>query len=371
MITWKKLMNFQKNYITILLIKNNIFMKSLLKDKYFSLSMNKIQPLYFDVSNKMWQKALLLPRLIASSVCIAQNAGNLIKSIMVAGELGVIDKSIDGSSDLQTKADRSAQYLIKKSLHHQFGGNLKVIGEEEDDAMEETNIITQYDSGVLSLVKECCPVYYKDINIDDITIWVDPLDGTAEYAAHFKDKTRSLDQVTVLIGIAHKGVAIGGIVHQPYYETENGRTIWGVVGIGSFNYTREFAKKTKNTYAVTTRSHSTKLVDVTLNALKEKKLIDNVKRYGGAGYKVIATLEGATAYVFASSGCKKWDTCAPEAVLRAAGGDLTDIMGNRYKYHPNVDFQNHGGVLATCPDCCHEEFVNAIPESVRIALSKP
>lgn len=44
--------------------------------------MNKIQPLYFDVSNKMWQKALLLPRLIASSVCIAQNAGNLIKVII-------------------------------------------------------------------------------------------------------------------------------------------------------------------------------------------------------------------------------------------------------------------------------------------------
>uniref|UniRef100_A0A0K0FYR7 3'(2'),5'-bisphosphate nucleotidase 1 n=1 Tax=Strongyloides venezuelensis TaxID=75913 RepID=A0A0K0FYR7_STRVS len=318
----------------------------------------------------MWQKALLLPRLVASSVCIAQNAGNIIRSIMVAGELGVVDKSIDGSADLQTKADRSAQYLIKKSLHHQFGERLKVIGEEDDDVMEETNIISQYDSGVLSLVKEFCPIDYKNIDINDITIWVDPLDGTAEYAAHFKDKTRSLDQVTVLIGIAYKGVAIGGVVHQPYFETDQGRTIWGVVGMGSFNFTREFAVKVKNSYAVTTRSHSTKLVDITLNALKEKKLIDSVKRYGGAGYKVIATLEGATAYVFASNGCKKWDTCAPEAVLRAAGGDLTDMMGNRYKYHPDVDIQNRGGVLATSPNCSHENFVNAIPESVRLELSK-
>lgn len=44
-------------------------------------------------------------------------------------------------------------------------------------------------------------------------------------------------------------------------------------------------------------------------------------------------LEGkAHAYVFASKGCKKWDTCAPEGVLRALGGVLTDIHGKEYDY---------------------------------------
>lgn len=39
-------------------------------------------------------------------------------------------------------------------------------------------------------------------------------------------------------------------------------------------------------------------------------------------------MEGiADAYIFPSIGCKKWDTCAPEAVLCAAGGQLTDIFG--------------------------------------------
>ena len=33
------------------------------------------------------------------------------------------------------------------------------------------------------------------------------------------------------------------------------------------------------------------------------------------------------AYVFASPGCKKWDTCAPEALLKAKGGTLTDMHG--------------------------------------------
>lgn len=34
---------------------------------------------------------------------------------------------------------------------------------------------------------------------------------------------------------------------------------------------------------------------------------------------MIKCLEGAAAYVFASPGCKKWDTAAPEAVIVAAG----------------------------------------------------
>ena len=49
--------------------------------------------------------------------------------------------------------------------------------------------------------------------------------------------------------------------------------------------------------------------------------------------QVLLLLEGkAHAYVFASPGCKKWDTCAPEAVLHAVGGKLTDIHGNYYQY---------------------------------------
>jgi len=43
---------------------------------------------------------------------------------------------------------------------------------------------------------------------------------------------------------------------------------------------------------------------------------------------VLRVIEGeADAYVFASPGCKKWDTCAPEAVLCAIGGQLTDVHG--------------------------------------------
>lgn len=87
--------------------------------------------------------------------------------------------------------------------------------------------------------------------------------------------------------------------------------------------------------------------------------------------QVLQLLEGqANAYVFASGGCKKWDTCAPEAVLRAAGGRLTDILGRAYLYGSKVAKPNASGVLATLSSPLHEDLVTKIPESVKNKLSE-
>lgn len=83
-------------------------------------------------------------------------------------------------------------------------------------------------------------------------------------------------------------------------------------------------------------------------------------------------LEGkAHAYVFASPGCKKWDTCAPEAVLHAAGGKLTDIHGNAILYHATVQRRNMGGVLATLSLTHHRDhqwYISRIPQSAKDSL---
>lgn len=74
-------------------------------------------------------------------------------------------------------------------------------------------------------------------------------------------------------------------------------------------------------------------------------------------------LEGkAHAYVYPSAGCKRWDTAGPEAVLRAAGGELTDIRGNKYSYSKeNVKNPlNEYGVFATAPNYNHTEFMKLV-----------
>lgn len=93
-------------------------------------------------------------------------------------------------------------------------------------------------------------------------------------------------------------------------------------------------------------------------------------RVGGAGHKVLLLIEGkAHAYVFASSGCKKWDTCAPQAILQSVGGKLTDILGNTLEYHKEVEHLNRTGVLATFSADDHEWYLNKIPLDVKASLS--
>ena len=64
-------------------------------------------------------------------------------------------------------------------------------------------------------------------------------------------------------------------------------------------------------------------------------------------------------------GCKKWDTCAPEAILHAMGGRLTDIHGADYQYHSGVQHQNMEGVLATARREDHAQYVEELPQSLR------
>lgn len=85
--------------------------------------------------------------------------------------------------------------------------------------------------------------------------------------------------------------------------------------------------------------------------------------------QVLLLIEGkAHAYVFPSKGTKKWDTCAPEALLHAFGGKLTDIHGNPLQYHSTVKHMNSTGVLATYLESVHERYVTNIPKETKDAL---
>lgn len=206
-----------------------------------------------------------------------------------------------GKDDLQTEADRSVQQCIIASLSSQFP-NVKIIGEEDNiDIKNVPNdwIITELDQDFL---KNTCPDSLVHVNEEEIVLWVDPLDGTKEFTQGI------LENVTVLIGLSVENRPVGGIIHQPYYkrsDNQYGRTIWGLKGLGCKGFDKKPYKKGE-LIATTTRSHSNELVQSALLALEPTKIL----RVGGAGYKVLQLLEGdAHAYIFATPGCKKWDTC--------------------------------------------------------------
>ena len=82
------------------------------------------------------------------------------------------------------------------SFHKQFP-NVKVIGEEGQeldlDWIDSDWIVKSQSEEVLQQAA-MLPQSLLDVHEDDVTIWVDPLDGTAEYTQGL------LDHVTVLIG---------------------------------------------------------------------------------------------------------------------------------------------------------------------------
>ncbi|KAH0562860.1 3'(2'),5'-bisphosphate nucleotidase 1 [Cotesia glomerata] len=299
----------------------------------------------------------LVTRLVASSVTAATQAGKIIREIFTQGDLNIIDK---GVNDLQTEADRSAQSCIIESLSRQFP-DITIIGEEGTSQCQVPPewIVNDLDPDVM---KVKLPDYLENVSPKDVCVWVDPLDGTSEFTQGL------VDHVTVLVGVAVGKKTVGGVIHQPYYKdvqkSSLGRTLWGIdkAGIGGF---KPIPPPSGKRIITTTRSHSNKTVQAALDAMEPDEII----RVGGAGHKVMLLLEGkANAYVFASSGCKRWDTCAPEAVLNAAGGTLTDLNGDHYPYNAETEHPNTKGVLATAPGEQHSWYLSRIPDQVKQEL---
>lgn len=216
------------------------------------------------------------------------------------------------------------------------------------------------------------PSIYDSIKEEDLFVWVDPLDGTKEY-------TQGADvahEVTVLIGISHNGKPIAGVVNQPFFQensgTDLGRVLWGIVGLGAFDLKSGKLSAPKREgdqrIIVTTRSHITDIVRRDLSNFPNTKLL----QAGGAGYKVIAVVDGkADCYLYPRDGTKRWDTCAPEAILRSLNGTLTDIYGNDYSYanNENTTVQNCYGLIASL-DQENSFYVNHLSEELKNLVKK-
>ncbi|KAM4041104.1 3'(2'),5'-bisphosphate nucleotidase 1 isoform 2-T2 [Anomaloglossus baeobatrachus] len=254
---------------------------------------------------------VLLVRLVAAAHSVAEKAGTIVRNVMSGGDLGIVEKT--GANDLQTAADRLVQQSICASLARKFPG-LTIIGEEDLPSEEVSEDLIEPGQSE-EILKVTFPSQYNSIKEEE----------------------------------AGDGAVLG-------------RTIWGVLGVGAFGF--ELKEVPQGQHIVTTtRSHSSKLVNDCIAAINPDKVV----RVGGAGNKIIQLIEGqASAYVFASPGCKKWDTCAPEAILHAVGGKLTDISGNAYEYHKDVQHMNSAGVLATLRNFNY--YSSRVPESVKQAL---
>ncbi len=204
-----------------------------------------------------------------------------------------------GKSDPVTQADKDANHLIVEGLTAAFPGDA-ILAEESPLSAERH-------------------AYRR--------LWcIDPLDGTQEFIAHN-------GQFAVMIGLAVDGEARLGVVYQP---TEDVLT-WGAGGL-AYSERRDGVTRLacsrnadpRRAVMVVSRSHRSKSV----SRVAEQLGVSREEPLGSVGLKVVRIAEGtADLYVSLSASTSEWDACGPEAILRAAGGLMTDALGEPLRYN--------------------------------------
>ncbi len=173
-------------------------------------------------------------------------------------------------------------------------------------------------------------------------LWVvDPLDGTKEFLAQN-------GEFAVMIGLALHGDAVLGAVYLPasdvMYAAARDSGAW--VQRGPRRERLLGAKVNgKPLRMIVSRSH----IDPLVERIRESLGITDVRRCGSVGVKcgLIAERE-SDLYVHPVPHLKEWDTCAPEIVLKEAGGAITDCTGAPLRYNKPNPIQPHG-IVAGAP----------------------
>lgn len=193
--------------------------------------------------------------------------------------------------------------------------------------------------------------------VDDLTVWVDPLDATQEYT---EGKDDLLQFVTVMVCIAVKGEPIAGIIHQPYAR----KTKWAWVGHGVSSTlvqaTEAKSAPNQQVRTVYSRSHRGDVLQVMDEAFQKSGMNVSPIEAAGAGYKALQVAERHAELYLHTTAIKKWDVCAGNAILNAIGGKMTNLYGNELKYDSAGVPLNPNGIVATQTEEHHKSYFHRL-----------
>jgi 3'(2'), 5'-bisphosphate nucleotidase len=230
-----------------------------------------------------------------------------------------------GENDPVTAADHAANEILVRELHQRFPHDAILSEEFPDDLSRLTN---------------------------DRVWMVDPMDGTKQFIER-------IEEFAVMIGLAVEGEARLGVVYHPSLD----RMYYAATGTGAFVEEKWTTKRlrvvelddpSKITLAVS-RSHHSRKIDLICEMLGMTRRIS----HGSVGLKFGLIAEGrAHLYLHLGGRTNQWDTCGPEAILREAGGAVTDISGGDLKYN-RTELHNLRGIVAS-NGVIHNRILDAI-----------
>lgn len=340
-----------------------------------------------------------------------------------AGESQSNGTYADGSVERHTKADARSSLLLGR-VAASFPG-LSVV-DEERAALGAYGSSTargpRLGRGAVRDARDDGPASRARLTVSELTVWIDPLDATAEYSEG-GDLTRF---VTLSGCIARHGVPLAGIIYAPfsrrlYWSTPAARSVavafdvgsaveaeraragsWdepagdcdcsgeGGVGGGEAGAQRPMSASrplssrllepdsSSPLRVLVSRSHAASslqktrergqpsaatgtasdggltLTEIFSRALGGSESVEIIPA-GGAGFKALQVIEKSADVYAHTSGIRKWDLCAADALLRAEGGKLTNWRGNTICYctPKSPDDVNVDGVLALADAGAH------------------
>ncbi len=217
--------------------------------------------------------------------------------------------------DPVTRADREANTLICDRLAREFPG-VPIVAEESARAS------------------------YSGFESAREAWFVDPLDGTREFVARN-------GEFAVMIGLARDGHAALGVIVAPTWR----RAFAGIVGEGAWEV-RSGARSPisvsshsslEGASILVSRSHTPPRIAALVSSTHAKQAVV----HGSSGLKAVLVATGDhDVYLQPGPAGMRWDACASEALVVAAGGVCTDADGNPFDYRTR-DLSNSRGLVAT------------------------
>lgn len=170
-------------------------------------------------------------------------------------------------------------------------------------------------------------------------VWiVDPIDGTAQYIRYAQGgRDERYDEWAIQIGLSEKGRAVLGVIYKPVGD----ELYFAASGLGAFLEKEGTITRLKIDDNLTGKFKTTgaflRLPETQDLALKIFNITGKVERYYGSIGLALASLANnkIDAYCQTSEKHKlgEWDLCAPEVIVREAGGVVTNRYGKEYAYN--------------------------------------
>jgi 3'(2'), 5'-bisphosphate nucleotidase len=268
-----------------------------------------------------------LPQELETAIALARKAGDAILEIYQT-DFAVEHKTTkDNHTEPVTIADKLASKIIVEGLAEAFPHD-GILSEEEHDAI--------------------------DARLTKQRVWmIDPIDGTQGFVEQAGD-------FAVQIGLMENGEIILGVVFQPttnllYFAVKNG----GAFLIENDGEPIKLQVSEKTNFSEMTLAVSRSHRSSRMGKLVEYFGFKDEFPHGSVGLKIaLLARQSADIYIHLSPRTKFWDSAAPEIIIKEAGGNLTDLFGEKIDYTVR-DVQNYNGVLAT-NGVSHKEAVKKL-----------